>query len=110
MIAPPPVLPEEPAAVTPHGGFRGGQKPAMAALPVRTARTVRREEGSSPTGPPYRSGIGPGLRQACAGMTVWLVRFARTMMSVSRAARCAMNDGRDSDRRAGHLPEGMTRR
>jgi len=25
MIAPPPVLPEEPAAVTPHGGFREGK-------------------------------------------------------------------------------------
>jgi hypothetical protein len=25
MIAPPPVLPEEPAAVTPHGGFCGGK-------------------------------------------------------------------------------------
>jgi hypothetical protein len=25
MINPPPVLPEEPTAVTPHGGFRGGK-------------------------------------------------------------------------------------
>jgi hypothetical protein len=25
MIAPPPVLPEEPAAVTPHGGICGGK-------------------------------------------------------------------------------------
>jgi len=35
MIAPPPVFPEKPAAVTPHGGFCRGQKPAMAALPAR---------------------------------------------------------------------------
>src|SRR5215468_8762300 len=40
MIAPPPVFPEEPAAVTPHGGFCRGQKPAMAALPAKSARRV----------------------------------------------------------------------
>src|SRR5215472_11297993 len=40
MIAPPPVFPEEPAAVTPHGGFCRGQKPAMAALPAKSACCV----------------------------------------------------------------------
>jgi hypothetical protein len=40
MINPPQVLPEEPTAVTPHGGFCGGQEPAMAALPDNAARPV----------------------------------------------------------------------
>ena len=34
MIAPPPVLPEEPAAVTPHGGFRGGKSQQWLRYPI----------------------------------------------------------------------------
>ena len=33
-IAPPPVLPEEPAAVTPHGGFRGGKSQQWLRYPI----------------------------------------------------------------------------
>ena len=38
MINPPQVRPEEPTAVTPHGGICGGEKPAMAELPDNAAR------------------------------------------------------------------------
>jgi hypothetical protein len=34
MIAPPPVLPEEPAAVTPHGGIRGGKSQQWLRYPI----------------------------------------------------------------------------
>jgi len=39
-IAPPPVLPEEPAAVTPHGGFRGGKSQQWLRYPINADGTA----------------------------------------------------------------------
>jgi hypothetical protein len=52
MIAPPPVLPEEPAAVTPHGGFRGGKSQQWLRYPINlhvrfNERGVETEPGSN---------------------------------------------------------------
>jgi hypothetical protein len=72
--------------------------------PVRFGGTEDRTQSVLPT--PIISGIDPGLRRddSVAGSI-----FSHDDERIARR-RSAMNDGRDSDRRAGHLPEGMTRR
>jgi len=52
MINPPPVLPEEPTAVTPHGGFCGGKKPAMVRYPTKPTSGSGRGDQGNPV--PYR--------------------------------------------------------
>src|SRR5260370_22757229 len=52
MINPPQVLPEEPTAVTPHGGFCGGKSQQWLRYP--TNPLVRICAGASGDGRPYR--------------------------------------------------------
>ena len=52
MINPPPVLPEEPTAVTPHGGICGGKSQQWLRYPTKPH--VRICAGASSNGRPYR--------------------------------------------------------
>jgi len=64
MIAPPPVLPEEPAKVTPHGGFRRGKSQQWLRYPINphAASTWRRLETWHGIGLNLRASPRPYLR------------------------------------------------
>ena len=59
MIAPPPVLPEEPAEVTPHGGFRGGKSQQWLRYPIEPHVRFGGRGGVQPLPDPYRQKEAP---------------------------------------------------